>query len=97
MMKSLKTKSKGGPGPRLLEFQQAQLKRLESAEPISEETERLLDLVLGFLFEAQELKTQPLPAKGVAQKKLELLQEKMALLNKVSATGKSLLMEEGVC
>jgi hypothetical protein len=74
----------------LLAFQQKQLKELESKIPISQETGYLLDLVLTFLNEARDLKVKPQP-KSVAERKLKLLQNKMTLLNQVSATGKELL------
>lgn len=92
-----KLKPKGGEDISLLDYQQKRLEKLEVIEPISEATENLLVLVIEFLTEARELKARPQQRKTEAEKKLELLQEKMILLNKVSATGKELLQGQGIC
>lgn len=94
--KNFKNNEGGGTG-KILEFQRAQLKRLEFEEPISNETKRLLELMLEFVSEAQELTTVPQPKKVDVKRKLLALRGKMALLNKVSATGKELLLSEGHC
>ena len=91
-------KNQGGGGTAtILKFQRDQLKKLEFAEPISEETETLLELVLEFLHSAQELETTPQSKRVEAIRKLNELRGKMELLNKISATGKELLLSEGMC
>ncbi len=83
-------------GNEILEFQQRQLKELENVEPITEETGYLLGIVLEFLSTAQELKSKPLAKKTEAEKQIRKLRSKMSLLNKVSATGRELLLTEGI-
>lgn len=96
MKKSLHIIKEGGNRGKLLEFQRAQLQRLELEEPLSEETRSLLELTLQFITEAQKLTKVPLKEKVEAQKQITALKEKMALLNQVSATGKELLLRRKV-
>ena len=86
-------KEKGGDSTKILRFQKQQLHELETLEPLSEETGCLLNLVLEFLTEAQDLDSKPLHRRTEAEQKLRQLRNKMSLLNKVSATGREILLE----